>query len=45
MNCHGAQNGWLLDSPGGEEPGKLYWYDDAGERHETAGEFPDIRSF
>ena len=29
----------------GEEPGKLYWYDDTGERHDTAAEFPDIRSF
>ena len=29
----------------GEEPGKLYWYDDAGKRHEVADEFPGIRSF
>jgi len=29
----------------GEQPGKLYWYDDAGERHDAAGEFPDIRTF
>ena len=29
----------------GEEPGKTYWYDDAGERHDVACEFPDIRSF
>lgn len=27
----------------GEEAGKLYWYDDAGARHEAADEFPDIR--
>jgi len=29
----------------GEQPGKLYWYDEAGERHEAAGEFPEMRSF
>ena len=29
----------------GEEPGKLYWYDDAGARHEIKAAFPDIRSF
>ncbi len=29
----------------GEESGKLYWYDDAGARHETPGEFPEMRSF
>ena len=29
----------------GEAPGKLYWYDEAGMRHELSGEFPDIRSF
>jgi hypothetical protein len=29
----------------GEEPGKLYWYDEDGERHEARGEFPEIRSF
>lgn len=29
----------------GEQPGKLYWYDNAGVRHEAAGDFPDIRSF
>jgi CDGSH-type Zn-finger protein len=28
----------------GEAPGKLYWYDEAGTRHETAGEFHGIRS-
>jgi CDGSH iron-sulfur domain-containing protein 3 len=28
-----------------EDPGKLYWYDGAGERHEAAGDFPEIRSF
>lgn len=28
-----------------EEPGKLYWYDDAGRRHEVPGEFPEIRTF
>lgn len=28
-----------------EEPGKLYWYDDAGERHEIAGDFTGIRAF
>ena len=29
----------------GEQPGKLYWYDETGERHDAAGEFPEIRSF
>ena len=29
----------------GEQPGKLYWYDEAGARHEAPGEFPEIRSF
>jgi CDGSH-type Zn-finger protein len=29
----------------GEEPGKLYWYDDAGTRHEVKAGFPGIRSF
>ena len=28
----------------GEEAGKLYWYDDAGVRHEAANAFLDIRS-
>ncbi len=29
----------------GEEPGKLYWYDDAGARHEVGRDFPGIRSY
>ena len=29
----------------GEEPGKLYWYDDAGKRHEVADTFAGIRTF
>ena len=29
----------------GEEPGKLYWYDDAGARHEVGQDFPGVRSF
>ena len=29
----------------GEEPGKLYWYDEDGRRHEAAGAFPGIRTF
>ena len=29
----------------GEAPGKLYWYDEDGERHETPDSFPEIRSF
>ena len=29
----------------GEEPGKLYWYDDAGKRHEAADQFSGIRTF
>lgn len=28
----------------GEEADKLYWYDEAGSRHEAAGAFPDMRS-
>ena len=28
-----------------EDPGKLYWYDDAGQRHEVADQFPGIRTF
>lgn len=28
-----------------EEPGKLYWYDEAGTRHEIADGFPQIRTF
>ena len=29
----------------GEEPGKLYWYDENGQRHEVADTFPGIRTF
>jgi len=29
----------------GEELQKLYWYDDAGKRHEVTGDFPRIRSY
>ena len=29
----------------GEEPGKLYWYDDAGTRHEVEDEFAEIRAY
>ena len=29
----------------GEAPGKLYWYDEAGERREVADDFPGMRSF
>jgi CDGSH-type Zn-finger protein len=29
----------------GEEAGKLYWYDDAGQRHEAREGYPGIRSF
>jgi CDGSH-type Zn-finger protein len=29
----------------GEAPDKLYWYDDAGQRHEIQGLFPGMRSF
>ena len=28
-----------------EEAGRLYWYDDAGERHEVADTFGGIRTF
>jgi CDGSH-type Zn-finger protein len=38
--CDGSHN--LVQ---GEEPNKLYWYDEDGERHEARGEFPQIRSF
>ena len=29
----------------GEEPTRLYWYDDAGTRHESSERFPEIRTF
>ena len=29
----------------GEEAGKLYWYDDAGKRHEVPDSFGGIRTF
>jgi CDGSH-type Zn-finger protein len=29
----------------GEEPGKLYWYDEDGKRHEVHDQFPGIRTF
>jgi CDGSH-type Zn-finger protein len=29
----------------GEAPNKLYWYDDAGGRHECGDTFPGIRTF
>ena len=29
----------------GEDPNKLYWYDDAGQRHEVKEQYPGIRSF
>jgi CDGSH iron-sulfur domain-containing protein 3 len=28
-----------------EEPGKTYWYDDAGNRHEMTEDFAGIRTF
>jgi len=28
-----------------EESGKLYWYDDAGKRHESTEALPEIRAF
>lgn len=28
-----------------EKPDTLYWYDDAGERHESVDAFPGIRAF
>lgn len=38
--CDGSHKGTLT-----EESGKLYWYDEAGQRHEcAAGAFPEIRS-
>lgn len=29
----------------GEDPATLYWYDEAGARHECAERFPGIRTF
>lgn len=29
----------------GEDSGKLYWYDDAGHRHESVDGFPEMRAF
>jgi CDGSH iron-sulfur domain-containing protein 3 len=29
----------------GEQPGKLYWYDDAGKREEVGDSFPGIRAY
>ena len=29
----------------GEDPGKVYWYDDAGARHEVREAYPGIRSY
>ena len=29
----------------GEEAAKLYWYDDAGKRHEATDAFPGVRAF
>ena len=29
----------------GEEPGKLYWYDESGTPHEVTERFPGIRTF
>jgi len=28
-----------------EQPGKLYWYDDAGKRHEIPDSFQGIRTY
>ena len=30
---------------GSEEPGKLYWYDEDGGRHDAPGEFPGMRAW
>lgn len=29
----------------GEESGRLYWYDDAGQRYESTAALPGIRAF
>ena len=29
----------------GEEPGKLYWYDDTGTRHEVSDHFKGMRTY
>jgi CDGSH-type Zn-finger protein len=28
----------------GEEPGRLYWYDNRGKRHEAGGDYPGMRT-
>ena len=29
----------------GEEPGRLYWYDEDGQRHEAPGPYPGMRAW
>lgn len=29
----------------GEDPGKLYWYDEDGQRREASDKFPEIRAW
>ena len=47
--CGLSQNQPFCDSShelaSGEDPAKLYWYDDDDQRHEVAAEFPGMRSF
>lgn len=47
--CGLSQNQPFCDSShdlsNGEDPAKIYWYDDDDQRHEVAGEFPGMRSF
>ncbi|MCC7461934.1 MAG: CDGSH iron-sulfur domain-containing protein [Gammaproteobacteria bacterium] len=38
--CDGAHK-----STTSEDAGKLYWYDDAGNRHECPDTFPGIRTY
>ena len=38
--CDGSHKGTKT-----EEPGQLYWYDDAGQRHECSDDFKGIRVF
>lgn len=38
--CDGSHKGTK-----NEEANRLYWYDEAGQRHETADTFPGIRTF
>ena len=36
---------WFRKCGLGEDPNKLYWYDEAGKRHEVTEQYPGIRSY